>query len=130
MFIRSLIHPSDRPSVHYPQALPGLNSALLGLKSSLSGLKSALSGLESVLSSFKSALTAARSERADLRPEKANFGLERAWGNRQTDKRTNEQMNEQTKVPSVLQVFLPCGAAVLLPFTPFHHHAKQGNRYR
>jgi len=110
-----------------PQALSGLKSALLGLKSSLSGLKSALSGLESVLSSFKSALTAARSERADLRPEKANFGLERAWGNRQTDKRTNKQMNEQTKV---LQVFVPCGAAVLLPFTPFHHHAKQGNRYR
>ena len=75
-----------------PQALSGLKSALSSLKSTLSGLKSALPGLESV--------------RADLRPERPDFRPERAWGE-QTDK----QMNEQTKVPCVLQDIVPFAAA-------------------
>ena len=65
-------------------------------------------------------------ERADFRPERADFRPERSWGaDRQTDGRTDKQ----TKVPCVLQDFVPFGAAAL-PLIPIYNHAKQGNGYR
>ena len=64
-----------------------------------------------------------RPERTDFRPDRADYRPERAWGG------TNGQTNEQTKVPCVLQDFDPLGAAALLPITPIHNHAKQGNGY-
>ena len=108
---------------------------LSGLESALSGLKSALPGLKSVLLGLKSALTDSRPERADFRservnfrPERADFRPERAWGER-TDGWTDGR-NDERKSPCVLQDFVPFGAAALLPLTPFHNHAKQGNGYR
>ena len=97
----TFVRHSVRSSVRPPQALSGLKSALSGLKFTLSGLKSALSGLESVLSGLKSALLG----------------------------RTDGQ-NDERKSPCVLQEFVPFGAAALLPLTPYHNHAKQGNGYR
>ena len=49
-------------------------------------------------------------ERADFRPEREDFRPVRAWGGR-TNERTNEQTNGRTKVPCVLQDFVPFGAA-------------------
>ena len=48
-----------------------------------------------------------RPERADFRPERADFRPERAWGGGQM----NERTNKRTKVPCVLQDFVPFGAA-------------------
>ena len=62
-----------------------------------------------------------RSQRPDLRPE----GLGEGGTNKRTDGRTDER-----KSPCVLQDFVPFGAAALLPLTPIHNHAKQGNGYR
>ena len=45
-----------------------------------------------------------------------------------TDVRMNGRTDEQ-KSPCILQDFVPFGAAALLPLTPFHNHAKQGNGY-
>ena len=56
-----------------------------------------------------------RPERADFRPERADFRPERAWG-RRTDGRTNEQ----TKVPCVLQDFVPFGAAAQKAHLPLN----------
>ena len=39
------------------------------------------------------------------------------------------QTDEQTKVPCVLQDFIPFGAAAL-PLIPIYNHAKQGNGFR
>ncbi|MEE3023188.1 MAG: hypothetical protein VX367_11410, partial [SAR324 cluster bacterium] len=61
-----------------------------------------------------------RPERKDFRPERADSRPERALG-RQKDER---------KSPCVLQDIVPFGAAALLPFTPIHNQAKQGNGYR
>ena len=58
-----------------------------------------------------------RPERADFRPERAEFKLERAWGGG----RTNGQTDKQTKVPCVLQDFVPFGAAAQKrPYTEGH----------
>ena len=48
-------------------------------------------------------------------------GRFQAWGDERTDKR---------KTPCVPQDFVSFGAAALLPVTPIHYHAKQGNGYR
>ena len=48
-----------------------------------------------------------RPEKADFRPKRADFRPERAWGGERINKRTNER----TKVPCVLQDFVPFGAA-------------------
>ena len=78
--------------------------------------------LKSALSGLKSAYSDSNSERADFRPERADFRPERAWGvDKWTDKRT--------KVPCVLQDFVPFGAAAL-SLIPIYNHAKQGNGYR
>ena len=70
-------------------------------------------------------------ERADFRPEIADFRPERIWGGTYERKITNEQMKIWTnKSPRVLQDFVPYGAAALLPLTPIHNYAKQGNGYR
>ena len=66
-----------------------------------------------------------RLERAYFRSERADFRPERAWGDGQMNRWTNKR-----KSPCVLQVVVPFGAAALLPLTPFHNHAKQGNGYR
>ena len=42
---------------------------------------------------------------------------------------TNARTDEQ-KSPCVLQDFIPFGATALLPLTPIHNCAKQGNGYR
>ena len=68
-----------------------------------------------------------RPERADFRPERADFRPERAWG--ADDGRTDGRTNERTKVPCVLQDFVPFGAAAL-PLIPIYNQAKQGNGYR
>ena len=80
-------------------------------------LLSALSGLESERADFRPGW-------ADFRPERADFRPERAWGGP-----TDGQTDEQTKVPCVLQDFVPFGAAAL-PLIPIYNHAKQGNGYR
>ena len=67
-----------------------------------------------------------RPERVDFSPERAYFRPEGAHGGGQSNGRTNEQ----TKVPCVLQDFVPFGAPALPPLTPIHNHAKQGNGYR
>ena len=65
-----------------------------------------------------------RPERADFMPvrvdfssERADFRPERALGGR-TDGRTDERTDKRTKVPCVLQDFVPFGAAALLPLIP------------
>ena len=40
------------------------------------------------------------------------------------------QTNGQTKVPLCSTGHYPFGAAALLPLTPIHNQAKQGNEYR
>ena len=45
-----------------------------------------------------------RPERTDFRPEMADFRPERAWG-------ADERTDKRTKVPCVLQDFVPFGAA-------------------
>ena len=52
-----------------------------------------------------------RPEKADFRPERADFRPERAWG----DERTNGRTDKRTKVPCVLQDFIPFGAAAQKP---------------
>ena len=56
-------------------------------------------------------------------------GRMNGWMDGRTDGRTDRQTNER-KSPCVLQDFVPFGAAALLPLTPIHNHAKQGNGYR
>ena len=65
-----------------------------------------------------------RPERVDFRFERADFRPERAWGYKQM----YAQMDE-IKSPCVLQEFVPLGATGLLPLTPIHNHAMQGNGY-
>ena len=65
-----------------------------------------------------------RPERADYKPEEADFRSERAWGGR-----TDERTDGQTKVPCILQDFVPFGAAALPPIL-IYNHARQGNGYR
>ena len=55
---------------------------------------------------FRPERTDSRPERAVFRPERANFRPERAWG-----KGTHERTDKRTKVPCVLQDFVPFGAA-------------------
>ena len=88
-----------------------------------------------VLSDLASALSDSRPERANFmperagfRPERTDFRPERAWGGGRTDGRTNKRMNEQMKVPYVLQDFVPFEAAAL-PLILIYKHAKQGNGY-
>ena len=75
---------------------------------------------------FRPERTDFRPGRADFRPKRADFRPERAWGgtNGQTD-----GWNDEQKSPCVVQDFVPFGAAALLPLTPIHNHAKQGNGY-
>ena len=51
-----------------------------------------------------------RPERAYFRPERVDFRPERAWGGR-TNERTDGRTDKRTKVPCVLQDFVPFGAA-------------------
>ena len=55
---------------------------------------------------FRSERVDFRPERADSRLERADLRPERAWG-----RRRDEQTNGRTKVPCVLQDFVPFGAA-------------------
>ena len=71
---------------------------------------------------FRSERDDIRPRRPDFRPERADFRPERAWGG-------GERKDERTKVPCVLQDFVPFGAAAL-PLIPIYNHAKQGNGYR
>ena len=69
-----------------------------------------------------------RSERVDFRSERVDFRPERAWRgwtDGWMDGRTNGP-----KSPYVPQDFSPSWDAALLPLTPIHNHAMQGNGYR
>ena len=87
-----------------------------------------LSGLKSVRADFRPKRADFRPEITDFRPERADFRSERAWGERMDGRMDGR--NDKRKSPCVLQDFVPFGAAALLPLTPFHNHAKQGNGYR
>ena len=50
-------------------------------------------------------------ERADFKPERADFRPERVWGGRRTDGQTDGRTDKRTKVPCVLQDFVPFRAA-------------------
>ena len=65
-------------------------------------------------------------ERADFRAKKADFRPERAGG----DERTNKWTNKQTKVPCVLQDFVPFGAAALLTSKAAIKYDTAGQGYR
>ena len=74
-----------------------------------------------------------RPDRTDFRSARADSRPERPGGDGRTDGRTDERTNGRTderKSPCVLQDFVPFGAAALLPLTPIHNHAMQGNGYR
>ena len=44
--------------------------------------------------------------------------------------RTDGWMERRADFLCVLQDFVPFGTAALLPLTPIHNHAKEGNAYR
>ena len=97
----------------------------MGLKSALSGPKSALQGLKSAISDSRPEMANFRPERADFKPERADFRSKRAYG---ADRRIDRWMDGRTKVPCILQDFIPFGAAALPPI-PIYNQVRQGNGY-
>ena len=130
--------PSQASKLAYQASNPlsGLKSALLDLRSALSALKSVFSGLKSALHSHshlrpKLALKASNQPQISLKlTSKLTFsGLISTLLKIRLPIGKDGWMNER-KSPCVLQDFIPFGAAALLPLSPIHNHAKQGNGYR
>ena len=144
------IFQSNHPSS--PSDLSDLISSLPSLKFALSGLKSALSILKSILSGEKSALSELISiPRPRVSPLRYQISFQASnllfWARNLPSKTKNQESGLQSalavfklaisgikrmdewKSPCVLQNFVPFGTAALLPLTPFHNHAKQGNGY-
>ena len=97
----------------------GQGGRVSGLGGQISGLRGQIQGLRGHISGLRRQILCLRGQ---------ILGLRGPGGNGQKNGRTDGR-NDERKSPCVLQDFVPFGAAALLPLTPFHNHAKQGNMY-
>ena len=122
--------------------LPGLRGQISGLKRQISGLRGQVTCLKGQISGLRGEIQGLRGQISGLRGQILGLGgqisgLRGPGGDKRTNKQTSKWTNEwtnkrtdkQTKVPCVLQDFVPFGAAAL-PLIPIYNHTKQGNGYR
>ena len=91
-----------------------LRGQILGQRGQIQGLRKQIQGLRGQISGLRGQILGLRGQISGLRGSGG---------------RTDGRTDKQTKVPCILQDFVPFGAAAL-PLIPIYNHTKQGNGYR